>query len=110
VLREEPLLEAADDVLVGDVGDGGAYLEETSGVGTQGLAHLLLDLGQIVASACSDHRSLEVVDEGPLEVLLGVDGVWLEAFKPSEGRGIQSYREVESFGRIGSPETSMATE
>jgi hypothetical protein len=26
-------LEAADDVLIGDVGDGGAYLEEMSGVG-----------------------------------------------------------------------------
>jgi hypothetical protein len=37
--------------------------------------HLLLDLGQIVASTCSDHGSLEVVNEGPFEVLLGVDGV-----------------------------------
>jgi hypothetical protein len=46
---------------------------------------------------------LEVVDEGPLEVLPEVDGVWLEAFKPSEGHGLQSYREVEGFGRVGSP-------
>jgi hypothetical protein len=51
------------------------YLKETSGVGSQGLVHLLLDLGQIMASVCSDHGSLEVVDEGPLEVLLGFDGV-----------------------------------
>jgi hypothetical protein len=36
-----------------------------------------------VASACSNHGSLEVADEGPLEVLPGVDGVWLEVFKPS---------------------------
>jgi hypothetical protein len=38
-----------------------------------------------MASARSDHGSLEVVDEGPLEVLPQVDGVWLEAFKPREG-------------------------
>jgi hypothetical protein len=35
----------------------------------------------------------KVVDEGPLEVLPGVDGVLLEALKPSEGRGFQNYRE-----------------
>jgi hypothetical protein len=33
VLREEPVLEATDDVFVGDVGDGGAHLEETPCVG-----------------------------------------------------------------------------
>jgi hypothetical protein len=33
VIREEPILEAADDVLVGDVGDGGTRLEETLGIG-----------------------------------------------------------------------------
>jgi hypothetical protein len=32
VLREETILEEADDVLIGDVGDGGARLEETPGV------------------------------------------------------------------------------
>jgi hypothetical protein len=32
VLREEPILEAVDDVLVSDVCDGGACLEETPGV------------------------------------------------------------------------------
>jgi hypothetical protein len=50
-----------------------------------------------------DHGCMEVVDEGPLEVLPRVDGVWLEAFKPREGRGLQSHREVESFGGVGSP-------
>jgi hypothetical protein len=60
-------------------------------------------LGQIVVSTCSDHGSLEVVDEGPFEVLLGVDGVWFKAFKPSEWRGFQGYREVEYLGRVGSP-------
>jgi hypothetical protein len=38
-----------------------------------------------MVSACSDHGSREVVNEGPLEVLPGVNGVWLETFKPSEG-------------------------
>jgi hypothetical protein len=68
-LREEPVLEAADDVLVGDVSDGGACLKEVPGVGPQGLIHLLLHLRQIVASTRSDYGSLEVVDEGPCEVL-----------------------------------------
>jgi hypothetical protein len=45
MLREEAVLEAADDVLIGDVGVGGSHLEETLGVGSQGLVHLLLDLG-----------------------------------------------------------------
>jgi hypothetical protein len=45
VLREEPVLKAADDVFVDDVGDGGVCLEETPGVGPQGLVHLLLHLG-----------------------------------------------------------------
>jgi hypothetical protein len=58
-----------DDVLIGDVGDGGARIEETPGVGPQGLVHLLLHLGQIGASAHSDPGSLEAVNEGPLEVL-----------------------------------------
>jgi hypothetical protein len=38
-------LEAADGILIDDVGDGGARLEETLGVGSQDLIHLLLHLG-----------------------------------------------------------------
>jgi hypothetical protein len=68
----------------------------------------LVDLGQIVASTCSDHGSLEVVDESPLEVLPGVDGVWLEAFRPSEGHGFQSYWEVENSVELDPLKTSMA--
>jgi hypothetical protein len=56
-----------------------------------------------VVRVCSDHGSLEVVDKGSLDVLPEVDGVWLVAFKLSEGCGFQSYREVECFGRVGSP-------
>jgi hypothetical protein len=91
VFREEAILEATDDVLIGDVGDGGAHLEETPCVGSQGLIHILLHLGQVMVSARPDHGPLEVVDEGPLEVLPRVDGVWLEAFKPHEGCGLQSH-------------------
>jgi hypothetical protein len=103
VLREKAVLAAADGVLIDDVGDGGAYLEEAKGVGPQGLINLLLGLGYIVVSAYSNHGSLEVVDEGPLEILLGVDGVWFQAFKPSEGCGFQGYREVECLDGVGSP-------
>jgi hypothetical protein len=61
VLREDPILEAADDVLIGDVG---VHLEETLGVGPQGHVHLLLDLGQIVASAYSDQGTQESMEFG----------------------------------------------
>jgi hypothetical protein len=91
VFQEEAMLEIAVDVLIGDVGDGGTRLKEKPCV------------GQFVASARPDHGSLEVVDEGPHEVLPRVDRVWLETFKPCEGCRLQSHREVESFYRVGSP-------
>jgi hypothetical protein len=56
-----------------------------------------------VVSARPDHGSLDVVNESPLEVLPRVDGVWLEAFMPREGCGLQSHREVESFCGVGPP-------
>jgi hypothetical protein len=102
LLREEAMLEATNNILIGDVGDGGVRLKEIPCARPQGLVHLLLHLGQVMASACPDHGSLEVVDEGPLEVLPLVDGVWLEAFKPHERCGLQSHWEVESFCRVGS--------
>jgi hypothetical protein len=64
-VREEAILEAADDVLIDDVGDGGSHLKETPGVGSQGLVPLMPNLGKIMLSTCSDHASLEVVDEEP---------------------------------------------
>jgi hypothetical protein len=100
VLREEAVLEAMDDILIGDVG---ARLKETPCVRPQGLVRLLLRLGQVVASPCPDHGFLKVVDEGPLEIIPQLEGVWCEAFKPREGRGLQSHREVEGFCRVGSP-------
>jgi len=41
----EALLEAVDDVLIGDVGDGGALLKEAASIGMQGLALSLFTLG-----------------------------------------------------------------
>jgi hypothetical protein len=55
VLREEAMLEAMEDVLIGNVSNGGARLKETSCVRPQGLIHLLLHLGQVMASARPDH-------------------------------------------------------
>jgi hypothetical protein len=80
----EAILEAVDNVLIADVGDGGAGVEEASGVGPQGLVLLLLALRQVVMNTCPKHGALEVIDENPLQVLPGVDGVWLEALKPGE--------------------------
>jgi hypothetical protein len=70
VLREEAVLESTNDVLIDNVGDGGARLEEMPCVGSLGLVHLLLHLGQVVMSARPNHGSLKVVNEGSLEVLL----------------------------------------
>jgi hypothetical protein len=54
-----------------------------------------------MASTCTEHGALEVVDEGFLQVLLGVDGVWLEAFEPGERCRFQHHREVDNLGRSG---------
>jgi hypothetical protein len=48
----EAVLEAINDVVVRDVGDGGVRLEETAGVGPQGLVLLLFALRQVVTSTC----------------------------------------------------------
>jgi hypothetical protein len=61
-----PLLEAVDDILIRDIGDGGMGIEEASGVGPQGLVLLLLALRQVVACTCMKHGAPEVVDEHPL--------------------------------------------
>jgi hypothetical protein len=55
-----------------------------------------------MASTYSDHGSVEVVDEGPLEILPEVDEVRLEDFEPSERNGFNGNREVERLGRVGS--------
>jgi hypothetical protein len=100
--EKKAILEAADYILVDDVGDGGSHLGEAPGVEPQGLVHLLLNLGQVMVSTCSDHGSREVVDEGPLEILPRVDGVRREALEPSERCRFQGYQKVERLGGVGS--------
>jgi hypothetical protein len=63
VLHSEAVLEAVDDILIGEVGNGGAFVEEVLSVQPQGLVLLLLDLRQVMVSTCSKHGALEVVDE-----------------------------------------------
>jgi hypothetical protein len=54
-----------------------------------------------MASTCTEQGALEVVDEGFLQVLPGVDGVWLEAFELGERCGFQHHQEVDNLGRVG---------
>jgi hypothetical protein len=42
--EKKTILEAANDVLVGDAGDGGSYLEEALGLGPQEIVHLLFKM------------------------------------------------------------------
>jgi hypothetical protein len=44
-------------------------------VGPHELVTFLFTLSKIMTSTCASNRSLEVVDEDPLEPLPGVDGV-----------------------------------
>jgi hypothetical protein len=62
-------VEAVDDVLLRDVGDGGPHIEETAGVGPEEFVTLLLALGEVVPGSCTGYHPLEVVDENLLEAL-----------------------------------------
>ena len=68
-------MEAVDDVVVGDVGDGGAGVEESFEVRPQSFPALLLAQPEVVPSSWTMNRALKVVDEERLQVLPGVDGV-----------------------------------
>jgi hypothetical protein len=78
----DAVVEAVDDVILRDVRDGGADVEETLCVEPQELATFLLTLSKIVMSTYASDRSLEVVDEDLLEALPGIDGVAAEALQP----------------------------
>jgi hypothetical protein len=54
-----------------------------------------------MASTCAEHGALEVVDGGFLQVLPGVDGVWLEPFELGEWCGFQCHREVHNLVLVG---------
>jgi hypothetical protein len=96
----DAVVEAVDDVVLRDVRDGGADVEEATHVGQQKLVKFLFALGKIVSSTCTGNRSLEIVDEDLLKSFPGVDGVAAEALQPSERCRIQSRREVDDFGDI----------
>jgi hypothetical protein len=99
----DAVVETIDDVVLRDVGDGGADVEETTCVGPQKLITFLLTLSKIVTSTCTSNRSLEVVDEDFLEAFPGVDGVAVEAFQPCERRRVQSHRKIDDFGNVRTP-------
>jgi hypothetical protein len=99
----DAVVETIDDVVLRDVRDGGADVEETTRVGPQKLVIFLLTLSTIVTSTYTSNHSLEVVDEDLLEALPGVNGVVAEALQPSETRRVKSHREVDDFGDIRTP-------
>jgi hypothetical protein len=99
----DAVVEAVDDVVLRDVRDGGADVEEATCVGLQELVTFLFTLSKIVTSACTSDRSLEVVDGDLLESLPGVDGVVAEALQPRVRRRVQSHREVDDLGDVGAP-------
>jgi hypothetical protein len=96
----DAVVETVDDVLLRNVRDGGADVEETTHVGPQELVAFLLALGKIMSSTCTSNRSLEIVDEDLLKSFPGVDGVAAEALQPSERCRIQSHQEVDDFGNV----------
>jgi len=63
VAAEEALKVAVDDILLGDVGDGGVFLKETLHIFSQGLVPGLFTLRQIMMSTYANHDAFEVVDE-----------------------------------------------
>jgi hypothetical protein len=99
----DAVVEAVDDVILRNVRDGGANVKKMTRVGPQELVTFLFTLSKIVTSTCASNRSLEVVDEDPLELLPGVDGVVAEALQPRERHRVQSHREVDDFGDVRTP-------
>jgi hypothetical protein len=80
--------EARDDVLLEDVSDRGAFVEEAASVGSQELVMFLFALRQIVTSTCSSNCPLKVVGEDSLQIIPGVDEVFPEACQPCEWSGL----------------------
>jgi hypothetical protein len=61
-------------------------------------------------STFSDHGSLEVIDEGPLEVLPGVDEVWFKASSQVRGADSKATGKYSAFVELDPLDTLMATE
>ena len=68
-------MKAVDDIIGGDIGNGGSRIEESFDVGRQSLPTLLFAQAQVVASSWSMDGALQVVDEELLQVLPRVDRV-----------------------------------
>jgi hypothetical protein len=75
----DAVVEAVDDVILRDVRNGNANVEEATCIGPQELVTFLFTLSKIVTSTCAGDRPLEVVDEDLLEPFPGVDRVAAEA-------------------------------
>jgi hypothetical protein len=100
-LVSDAVVVAVVDIFLGDVSDGGARVEEAVGVGAQELVPFLLALRQVITSTCPSDRSLEDVDEDQLQIILGIDGVLLEALQPHEWGSLQSHHKVDKLGGVG---------
>jgi hypothetical protein len=74
----ETVLEEVDDLLVGDVDYGGAFVEEAPHVLAKGLALFLLYHCEVHASTRAAHSAREVAGELILELVPLVDRVLLE--------------------------------
>jgi hypothetical protein len=99
----DAVVEAVDDVVLRDVRNGSANVEEATCVGPQELVMFLFTLSKIMMSTCASDRPLEVVDEDLLELLPGVDRVVAEALQPRERCRVQSHWEVDDLGNVGAP-------
>jgi hypothetical protein len=81
-LVKQTILEAVDDIALGDVDDLGLCLEEVASVGAKTLVPKLFALSQVIAVVGALKGTLNVVDKYLLQVLLCVDGVGRESFEP----------------------------
>jgi hypothetical protein len=99
----DAVVDAIDDVVLRDVRDGSANIEEATCVGPQELVMFLFTLSKIVTSTCASDRSLEVVNEDLLEPFPRVDRVAAKALQPCERRRVQSHRKVDDLGDVGAP-------
>jgi hypothetical protein len=94
------VLEEVDDLLVGDVDDGSALVEETAHVLAEGLTLLLLDHGQVHASTRSAHGAREVAGELLLQLVPLVDQVLVQQLEPCEWSLVQAEGEVKALGVV----------
>ena len=98
-------MEVVDDVVVGNIGDGGSCVKKALDVGPDGFALLLLAHCKSMSSDYSMERPLEVFDED-LEILPRVYGLVHEALQPGEGCRFQGHREVDDLG-VGVPSCNI---